>query len=263
MRFILDKYGENHYNVFWKFEAASNGVVGMRTGPNIRKRADGRFEARYIKARNENGKIIYGFCYGKTYDEAKAKRDAAVGSASDIKCGPRQMNLLILGAGGQGHVVKEAAESLNIFEKISFLDDDPDNRLAVGPCNDYLKYIDEYPAAFVSFGKNDLRLQWVERLEKAGFILPRIVHRDASVSPSAIIGSASIVEAKANVSANVSVGKGCIVSSGAIIDHDAILSDCCHIDCGAMVKSKYTVDPLAKIASGVIAGAETFAAVGG
>lgn len=45
----------------------------MAKGENIFKRKDGRWEARYIKARDKNGKIKYGFCYGKTYAEAKAK----------------------------------------------------------------------------------------------------------------------------------------------------------------------------------------------
>lgn len=49
----------------------------MRTGENIYKRKDGRWEARYRKARNNQGKIIYGFCYGKTYSEAKSKLERA------------------------------------------------------------------------------------------------------------------------------------------------------------------------------------------
>ena len=49
----------------------------MRTGENIYKRKDGRWEARYRKGRKDNGKIIYGFCYGKTYSEAKSKMETA------------------------------------------------------------------------------------------------------------------------------------------------------------------------------------------
>ena len=44
-----------------------------KKGENIFKRKDGRWEARYIKGREISGKIIYGFCYGKTYREAKEK----------------------------------------------------------------------------------------------------------------------------------------------------------------------------------------------
>ena len=45
----------------------------MRKGENIFKRKDGRWEARYIKGYELSGKAKYGFCYGKTYKEAKEK----------------------------------------------------------------------------------------------------------------------------------------------------------------------------------------------
>lgn len=45
-----------------------------RRGENIHKRKDGRWEARYEKGRTEKGTIIYGFLYGKSYREAKAKK---------------------------------------------------------------------------------------------------------------------------------------------------------------------------------------------
>lgn len=45
----------------------------MAKGENIFKRKDGRWEARYIKGYDLSGKIKYGFCYGKTYKEAKEK----------------------------------------------------------------------------------------------------------------------------------------------------------------------------------------------
>lgn len=45
----------------------------MAKGENIFKRRDGHWEARYVKGRELSGKIKYGFCYGKTYREAKDK----------------------------------------------------------------------------------------------------------------------------------------------------------------------------------------------
>lgn len=40
----------------------------------IHKRSDGRWEGRYNKGRNADGKIIYGSVYGKTFQEVKEKR---------------------------------------------------------------------------------------------------------------------------------------------------------------------------------------------
>lgn len=44
-----------------------------KRGENIHKRKDGRWEGRYIKYRDVNGKIHYGSIYGKTYRETKEK----------------------------------------------------------------------------------------------------------------------------------------------------------------------------------------------
>lgn len=45
-----------------------------RRGENIRKRKDGRWEARFPKGKDQAGHTIYGAVYGSTYREAKEKR---------------------------------------------------------------------------------------------------------------------------------------------------------------------------------------------
>lgn len=47
-----------------------------RKGENIYKRKDGRWEGRYIKDRDLNGKAVYGYVYGRTYKEVKEKKIA-------------------------------------------------------------------------------------------------------------------------------------------------------------------------------------------
>ena len=44
-----------------------------RKGENIYKRKDGRWEGRYIKYRNSNGKVHYGYVYAKCYRDVKNK----------------------------------------------------------------------------------------------------------------------------------------------------------------------------------------------
>ena len=51
---------------------------------NIYKRKDGRWEGRYIKYYDGDGKAKYGYLYGKTYSDVKARlRDAQ----ADLKYG--------------------------------------------------------------------------------------------------------------------------------------------------------------------------------
>lgn len=56
-----------------KRETKSSGGTNMSKGENIFKRKDGRWEARYVKGYQPSGKVRYGFCYGKSYKEAKEK----------------------------------------------------------------------------------------------------------------------------------------------------------------------------------------------
>lgn len=53
-----------------------------RKGENIYKRKDGRWEGRYIKSKNSEGKTTYGYVYAKTYRDAKTKLHSAVASCS-------------------------------------------------------------------------------------------------------------------------------------------------------------------------------------
>lgn len=47
-----------------------------KKGENITKRKDGRYEARFVKERDEYGRILkYGFVYAKSYSEVKIKRE--------------------------------------------------------------------------------------------------------------------------------------------------------------------------------------------
>lgn len=57
-----------------------------KKGENIYKRRDGRYEARFVKERDENNKIIkYGYVYARTYKEAKLKKENAILNMSKLK----------------------------------------------------------------------------------------------------------------------------------------------------------------------------------
>lgn len=66
--------------------------MGKR-GENIYKRKDGRWEARYIKCREDDGRAHYGYCYGATYREAKEKlRRAAPNPENALTGGARKFS---------------------------------------------------------------------------------------------------------------------------------------------------------------------------
>lgn len=153
--------------------------------------------------------------------------------------------LLILGAGGHGKVVAETAELMDVWSKISFLDDNKKNVL--GKCSDYIKLVEEYKYAIPAFGDNTQRKDWIARLEKAGYILPVIIHPNAYISKSAEICPGTVVLANAVVNADTGIGKGCIINIGALVDHDSEIGECVHIKAGVTVRSMSRIENLSTL----------------
>ena len=205
----------------------------MKTGNNIRQRKDGRFEARYIRDRDENGKIIWGYCYGTTYEEAEQKRNIELSYITPIK----NLNILILGAGDCGKEVKDLVKQLRIFNKIDFLDDNLDTG-TIGACEKFNQYKELYTVAIAAVGNNALRLKWTMELIKEGFAIPTLIHPSANVMTDSSIGSGSIICAGATVGLGAKIGRGCIISSGATIGKNALVEDWTLVDEGETVHKK-------------------------
>jgi len=161
-------------------------------------------------------------------------------------------NLLILGAGGHGRVVKETAKAMGIFERIDFLDDNPDCEGAIGLCSDNEKFAGAYSYAFPAFGDNELRMNWIELLKENCFTIPVLIHPTAFISPSSSVYPGTVVEAKAVVNTNSVIERGCIVSVGAIVDHDTFVGYGCNIACGAIVKANCVIKACTKVESGKV-----------
>lgn len=159
-------------------------------------------------------------------------------------------NLLILGAGQFGLMVKELAESMNCFDKIDFLDDN--SEIAVGKLNDYEKLVCDYHYAVVAIGNPDIRLSWIHKLEESCFYIAIIVSPMAYIAPSAQLMKGSIIEPMAVVQANSTVAIGSIISSGAVVRHNAFVGDGCHIDCNAVVMSGSIVLAKTKVEVGSV-----------
>ena len=149
------------------------------------------------------------------------------------------MNLLILGAGQYGMVVKEIADSTKLYSKIAFLDDA--NPIAIGKLSEFAKFKNEYTCAIVAIGNSELRLKLLTELKSCGFELPVIAHKTAYVSPSTTIECGCVIEPMSVIQTDVKIGRGCLISAGAIINHNAVIEEGCHIDCGTIVGARGNV----------------------
>ena len=160
------------------------------------------------------------------------------------------MNLLIIGAGGHGKVVKEVAQAVCQFEKIDFVDDN--SELAIGKIADLHRLRETYDAAFPAIGNNKVRREVLTTLQKQAYYLPILVHPTAYVSASAEILPGTVVEPKAIVNANTKVAQGCIVSVGAIVDHDVVVEQCAHVNAGAICKAGSVIPAELKLEAGQV-----------
>lgn len=148
--------------------------------------------------------------------------------------------LLILGAGGHGKVVADTALTMKKWNNIAFLDDRKELEKVIdipiiGKLKDFESLKKDYQYAFVAIGNNELRLEWIERLLKAGFTIPTIIHPFSFVSKTSSIGEGTVIMAGAVINANSNIGRGCIINTSSSIDHDCILEDGVHISPGVHI----------------------------
>ena len=165
-------------------------------------------------------------------------------------------SLVILGAGGHGLVVADAAASTGRYHQIVFLDEEfpafaEKSAWEVVGNFDYLDSLD--PATFdvaVGIGDNKKRIRLIEDLLQRGWDLPAIVHKRAIVSFTAKIGSGTVVFAAAVVNPECDLAEGCIVNTAATIDHECALGRGVHLSPGVHLAGRVRVGECAWLGIG-------------
>ena len=160
--------------------------------------------------------------------------------------------LLILGAGGYGKTVADVAAQLGQYARIAFLDDGASGENLLGTCEMVFAFLDGETDVYPAFGNNQVRMQWLHRLQEAGASIPTLVHPRAYVSPTATLGKGVTVLPMAVVNTGVTVKMGCIINIGALIDHDSVVEEGCHLAPGAIVKAENRIAAGSKIESGTV-----------
>jgi sugar O-acyltransferase (sialic acid O-acetyltransferase NeuD family) len=149
--------------------------------------------------------------------------------------------LLIIGAGGHGKVVADAALATGRWDEIVFLDDGWPEKQTNGPWTIHGK-VDQLPDwkgrcahAVVAIGNNHLRMELQSKLVAAELEVATIVHPSAQISPFAKLGAGSVVFANAVVNVDAEVGDATIINTAATIDHDCRLGKGVHVAPGANI----------------------------
>lgn len=163
--------------------------------------------------------------------------------------------LLIMGGGGHGAVVADAAAESDRWSDIVFLDDDTSIKQVLdysvaGPLSEFRSFLDSRTEVVVAIGNNRRRLELLELVGQSGGNITTIMHPSAIVSRSADISAGTVIFAGSIIGPGTKVGAGCILNTGATVDHDCVIEDGVHISPGA------------NIAGGVEIGACTWIGIG-
>lgn len=159
--------------------------------------------------------------------------------------------LIIIGAGGHGKVVADIAK-LTGYDEICFLADGCEEKEVMGyRVLGGTELIPELKGDFiVAIGAAPVRRRFIEQLEAMGKNVVTLIHPNATVSSTAVLGVGTVVVAGAVINPDSKIGKGSIINTCAAVDHDNILGDFVHISVGA------------HLAGGVSIGDDTWIGVG-
>ena len=162
------------------------------------------------------------------------------------------MNRLVLcGAGGHAKVVVDILRAAEEHFNIVFVDANP--ALAgktflgfeVHSVEDLRPGDRDY--FLVSIGDNSDRSRNYESFLRLGLQPITAIHPTAVVSPSARIGSGTVVMPRAVINAAAAIGENCIINTGAIVEHDCVVGDHVHISPGATIGGGATLESLVHV----------------
>lgn len=140
----------------------------------------------------------------------------------------KNMSLLVVGAGGYGHLAREIAELIG-YKKIDYLDDNSAD--AVGRIDELEIIEDGYDGSIVAIGNPEIRKKVFKRLKKP----VNLIHPTAVVSRSSVIGVGCIMEANSVINSEAVIKDGTFICAGAVVNHNSTVGAFVQIDCNAVV----------------------------
>ena len=161
--------------------------------------------------------------------------------------------LLIVGAGGHGRVVAEAATGNGQWHEILFVDDKfPElTRInhwpVIGKITDLKNIFEKGLHLIVAIGENTMRLRLQETGKGIGYEIGVVIHPTAQLSDNSMIGEGSVVLANCIVNTGTSIGRGVILNSASTVDHDNLIGDGVHLSPGVHLGGNVSIGSLSWI----------------
>jgi len=182
--------------------------------------------------------------------------------------------VFVLGAGGHAKMVIETLVSMDRYELYGCLDTAPTSEKLLGfpifPENPQTlaTLLDAKAHALVALGDNKLRQRVTLKLQELGFSFATAIAQSAYVSPSAIVGSGTVIMPKAVVGASAKIGQGVVLNTARVVgasakigqgvvlntassvDHDVDIGDFVHVAPGCHLAGNVRVEQGAMLGIG-------------
>lgn len=155
--------------------------------------------------------------------------------------------LAIVGAGGHGRVIADAAQCSG-WSTVEFYDDaaagdKTGSWIIRGNTGLLLERLQDYEGLIVGIGNNQIRAALQQRLHAAGAPLVSVIHPAATISRDASLAAGCAVFAQAVVNTGAQVGAGAILNTGCIVEHDCMLGEFVHIGPNAALGGGVRIGP--------------------
>lgn len=164
--------------------------------------------------------------------------------------------VFVLGAGGHAKMVIETLVSMDRYDLYGCLDTASTSEKLLGfpifPENPQTlaTLLDAKAHALVALGDNKLRQRVTLKLQELGFSFATAIAQSAYVSPSAIVGSGTVIMPKAVVGASAKIGQGVVLNTASSVDHDVDIGDFVHVAPGCHLAGNVRVEQGAMLGIG-------------
>lgn len=167
----------------------------------------------------------------------------------------RDNGIVVLGSSGHAKVIIELFQAAQ--QRVAFCVGESDGadhchgvEVIKGDENLGKLLAEGFHRAFVAIGNNSVRRRLADRLTQLGFTLVNAISPNATVSPSAKLGSGIAIMAGAVINADTIVKDLAIINTGTTVDHDCVIGRAVHLA------------PQCALAGGVIVDEGAFLGVG-
>lgn len=169
------------------------------------------------------------------------------------------MNVALIGQGGHSKVIFEMLMETKEYNIIGIFDDkyqkDHNNgERYYGPVKSVKKLFDsiEDLKLLIAIGDNRIRKSIFDRLQLPNNDYLTFIHSSAYISPSAKIGSGTVVMPLATINTDTIIGEHSIINTNAVIEHNNLLGKFTHASPNATLTGGVKVGDGSHIGAGAV-----------